>query len=169
MQAEQVVLLNQDWSFLNIVTWKRAMSLVMKEKVVVLKYSEKIINTAESVLKIPSVMRMVYAIDQIWRNSIPFTKKNLFIRDGHRCGYCGSYNELTIDHVIPKSRGGKTNFENCVTCCRTCNVKKKQDKTPKEAGMTLRKHPYKPNIGQFLKKKMEKYKVYEFLKEINIY
>jgi len=169
MQSGQVVLLNADYSFLNIVTWKRAMSLVIKDKVEVLKYSEKIVNTAEAILKIPSVMRMVYIIKQIWKNTVPFTKKNLFIRDNYKCSYCGSHDELTIDHIIPKSRGGKSNFENCITCCRTCNVKRKQDKTPREAGMILHRRPYTPTIVQFLRKKMEKYKIDEFLKEVNIY
>jgi len=166
MEVERVVLLNADYTFLNIVSWKKAITLLVKEKVEVLKYSEKVINTCDQSLQLPKILKMVYIIKQIWKNTVPFTKKNVFIRDGHRCVYCDSPRELTLDHVIPSSKGGKTTFENCVACCRTCNVKKKRDRTPEEAGMPLRKRPYRPTIVQFLKKKMEKYKIDELINEL---
>ena len=67
-----------------------------------------------------------------------------------KCVYCNSKNELTIDHVIPKSRGGKNTWENLVTCCKKCNAKK-DNKTPKEAGMKLKVKLYRPTYQQFIK------------------
>jgi 5-methylcytosine-specific restriction endonuclease McrA len=73
------------------------------------------------------------------------SRKRLFKRDNHQCGYCSSQKNLTIDHVIPKSRGGSNGWNNLVTCCSRCNSFK-GDKTPEEAGMKLRFKPTVPNL-----------------------
>jgi len=147
---QHTVVLNSDYSFLNIVDWKRAMSLVLKNKVHVLKYFEECVRTGSGCeMKVPAVLRLFYYVRGIYRSEVPFTKRNVFFRDGHACAYCGSSEDLTIDHVIPISKGGKTIFENCITCCRSCNCKK-GDRTPEAAKMKLLKKPYKPSMTQFI-------------------
>ncbi len=77
---------------------------------------------------------------------LTFTRPNLYRRDEHTCQYCGEQlpsSELTMDHVLPRSRGGKNGWENCVAACEGCNGRK-ADKTPREAGMKLKKQPARP-------------------------
>jgi len=166
----QCVLLNADYSFLNVTTWKRAMCLVVKSRVQVLKYSKKIVRTAEGVLiKIPAVMRLIKLIRTLYRSRVPFSKKNILIRDGFRCAYCGNDKEkLTIDHIIPKSRGGKTSFENCVSSCKPCNNRKGRQ-TSKEANMYLKVKAYQPTIAEFLRLKVRKLGINDLLKDFGIY
>ncbi len=166
----QCVLLNADYSFLNIVDWKRAMCLLVKSKVQVLKYSERIIRTAEgAIIKVPAVMRLIKLIRALYRNRVPFSKKNILIRDGFKCAYCGTDKfKLTIDHIIPKARGGKTTFENCVASCKACN-NSKGSKTPKEADMYLKVKAYQPTISEFLRLKVRKLGINDILKDFGIY
>ena len=127
------VILNGDYSYLNTVSWQKAIKLIVKGKATVLKYSEIVVKTAENVaMKIPAVMKLIKIIRTIYRTKVPFSKKNVMIRDGFTCQYCGVQKELTIDHVTPVSRGGKSAFENCVTACKHCKIKR--------ATNSLRKH-----------------------------
>ena len=90
------------------------------------------------------------------------------VRDGFACVYCGDTEKLTIDHVLPVSRGGKSTFENCVCACGDCNSRK-SDKTPSEAKMFLKKQPYAPTISEFIRLRMEKFGIIDLLKELGIY
>ena len=99
---------------------------------------------------------------------VPFSKRNMLTRDYFKCVYCGSKKQLTIDHVIPTSKGGKTTFENCVTACIDCNNKKK-NRTPSEANMFLARRPTHPTISEFLRIKMELLGLDKFLKEVGVY
>ena len=90
------------------------------------------------------------------------------VRDGFRCVYCGTSSRLTIDHVIPASKGGKNNFDNCVTACQPCN-NKKGNRTPNEANMFMKKRPYAPTISEFIRLKMKQLGVEDFLKELGVY
>jgi 5-methylcytosine-specific restriction endonuclease McrA len=86
--------------------------------------------------------------------NVPFrnvllNRQNIFKRDKGECQYCGSRKNLTIDHVIPKSKGGKTNWMNLITACHRCNVIK-GDKTPEQVGLELKTLPFKPNLSYFL-------------------
>lgn len=164
------VLLNADYSFLNLVDWKRAMCLVAKGKVQILKHSEKIVKTAEGIaIKIPAVMRLIKLIRILYRNRVPFSKRNVLVRDGFKCAYCGIAGErLTIDHIVPKSRGGKTDFENCVASCKPCNNKKGR-RTPSEARMFLKTKAYQPTISEFLILRAKKLGINDILKELGIY
>ena len=76
-----------------------------------------------------------------------FTRFNLFLRDGFACQYCASTDDLTFDHVIPRSRGGRTTWENIVTACAPCNLTK-GGRTPREAHMHPRRHPERPSAYQ---------------------
>ncbi len=166
----QCVLLNADYSFLNVVSWKRAMCMVAKGKVQVLKQSERIIKTAEGVLiKVPAVMKLIKLIRTLYRNRVPFSKRNVLIRDGFRCAYCGgSQNRLTVDHIIPKSRNGETSFENCVAACKPCN-NRKGNRTPSQVGMYLKVKTYQPTISEFLRLKAMKLGINDVLKDLGVY
>jgi 5-methylcytosine-specific restriction endonuclease McrA len=150
------ILLNADYTFLNLINWKRAVCLMTKGKVEVIKDSSAAIRAASGrELRIPAVMRLVKLIRTIYRAGVAFTKRNVLVRDGFRCAYCGGQRErLSIDHIIPKSRGGKTDFENCVAACRNCNLKK-GGRTPSEAAMYLKVKAYQPTISEFLRLKFQ--------------
>jgi len=163
------ILLNGDYTFLCLIDLRRAMKLILAEKVKVLKYSDNVIKSVENVFKIPAVLVLIKVVRSIYRNRVPFNRKNLMIRDRFTCAYCGKSNKsLTIDHVIPRSRGGKSGFDNCVACCKECNHKK-EDKTPGEAGMYLKKRPYQPTISEFIRIRLEQSGIYEFLVDIGIF
>ena len=166
---ERCVVLNGDYTFLNTVGWRRAVALVMKGKTEVLEYADHVIRCVDgSCMRIPAVMKLIKVIRMIYKNKVPFTKKNVFIRDNHECQYCGSGDELTIDHIIPSSKGGKNNFENCVCACRPCNHKK-GNRMPSECGIYPRKQPHAPTISEFFRIKMKQLGVDKFLKEVGVY
>jgi len=163
------IVLNGDYTFLNTVSWRRGIRLFLTGKSEVLKYADKTIRCADgSEFPIPLVVRLIKVIRMIYRNRVPYSKRNIMVRDGHKCVYCGATDKLTIDHMVPVSRGGKTNFENCVTACQPCN-NKKNNRTPTEAKMFLRKQPYCPTISEFFKIKMKSLGVDDFLREIGVY
>lgn len=164
------IVLNADYTFLNTVNWQRALCLVVKGKVEVLKYTDRVITSAGNTIKmrIPAVMKLIKLIRSLYRNKVPFSKKNVMVRDNFECAYCGVTEGLTIDHVLPVSRGGKSTFENCVTACSECNAKK-SDKMPSEAKMFLRKQPYSPTISEFIRMRMDKFGINDLLKDLGIY
>lgn len=162
------ILLNRDYTFLCLVDWKRAMRMVMSQKVEVLKYSDRTIQGVNKVFKAPAVLVLVKLVRSVYRGRVPFTKKNVLVRDRFSCVYCGAQASwLTIDHVIPKSRGGQTNFDNCVACCKTCNGRK-GPRTPREAGMRMTRRPYQPTIAEFIRIRLEQSGAYRFLVELGL-
>jgi len=166
----QCILLNADYTYLNVVDWKRAMCLMIKGKVQVIKHSKRIVRTAEGIIiKVPAVMKLIKLIRALYVNRVPFSKKNVLVRDGFKCAYCGAERQrLTIDHIIPKSKGGKANFENCVSSCKPCN-NKKGDRTPREAQMYLKVKAYQPTISEFLRLKVKKLGINDILRDMGIY
>ncbi len=151
---QSCILLNADYSFLNVVHWKRAVCLMASGKAEVVRDSSATVRSAGGrLLRIPAVLRLIKLIRTLYRAGVAFTKRNILIRDGFRCAYCGqSRDRLSIDHVVPRSRGGRTTFENCVAACKACNLKK-GGRTPSEAGMYLRVRPTQPTISEFLRLK----------------
>ena len=102
-------------------------------------------------IPIPEVV-LLLAYDRIPSHEAPFTRRNLFLRDDFTCQYCGrrcAGDRLSIDHVIPRSRGGATSWENCVLACVTCNARK-ADRTLKEAGLRLLRQPNRPRWSPYL-------------------
>lgn len=99
--------------------------------------------------KCPSIVRLSVYVRVPFKKII-LSRKNILRRDNHKCQYCGSSINLTIDHIIPKSRGGDDSWENLVTACVRCN-NKKGDRTPEEANMKLRTIPKKPSHITFIK------------------
>jgi len=154
---ERAILLNSDFTYLNTISWKRAVCLVIKDKVEVITASSRRIATMDSAFEmfVPKVLRLLHLVRTVYTRKAAFTPKNLLVRDSHTCQYCKNKSKkLTIEHVIPQSRGGKTNFENCVIACEACNSKK-GNKTPREAGMQLKSTPYQPMIIELIYKKMQ--------------
>lgn len=166
----QTVVLNADYTYLNTVGWKRGIKLLVLEKAETLKESERIVSNVDGTnrLKVPLVLKLVRLVQTVYRNKVPFSRKNVFIRDNRRCQYCGTSENLSIDHVIPSSRGGKSSFLNCVVCCVNCNLHK-GNKTLREAGMKLHRLPHEPTIIEFLTYKMKHTGAYQFLKDLGIY
>jgi 5-methylcytosine-specific restriction endonuclease McrA len=163
------IVLNGDFSYLCTVSWKRAINLVLAEKVKVLKYSDKVINCVEKAFKVPAVVALIKIVRMVFRHKVPYSKKNVLARDQHTCAYCGMKSKaLTIDHIIPRSRGGKTDFDNCVACCKKCNDLKAA-RTPREASMTLLKRPFQPTISEFMRLKVKSSGLYECLAEFGLY
>ncbi len=145
------------------------MRLMFSDKVKVLKYSDRIIQGVEKVFRAPAVMVLIKVVRSVYRGRVPFSKKNVLVRDRFTCAYCGKGGTpLTIDHIIPRSRGGKTDWENCVACCRGCNINKGA-KTPREARMQLIKRPFQPTIAEFIRIRLEQSAVYDVLVELGIY
>lgn len=166
---QNCVILNGDYSYLNTVSWQKAIKLIVKGKATVVKYTDTVVKTAEYVVvRIPAVMKLMKIIRTIYRTKVPFSKKHVMVRDEFRCQYCGTAKALTIDHVIPVSRGGKSTFENCVTACKYCN-NKKSNKLPSEVHMYLRKQPIAPTIAEFTRIKAVKAGVYDILKDLGVY
>lgn len=141
----KVLVLNATHMPINICGWKRAMKLIFKGKALVLRGSGAMINEK---YVLPLVVRLQNYIPRPYRE-IVLNRKNIYLRDNHTCQYCGKNGNLTIDHVIPKSRGGVDSWSNIVACCIRCN-NRKGDKLLEEAGMKLKRSPYKPPSALYL-------------------
>jgi 5-methylcytosine-specific restriction endonuclease McrA len=113
------------------------------------------IRTVHFEIQVPRVIRLL-AYDRLPRTKVKFNRRNIFARDGNRCQYCGRRfptNELSLDHVLPRSRGGKATWENIVCACLKCNVRK-GGRTPREAGMKLIRLPSQPRTSPVLSLKL---------------
>jgi 5-methylcytosine-specific restriction endonuclease McrA len=167
VMRNNVVLLNADYSYLNTVNWKKALTLMSKGKVEILKYADSFIkNVKGTIIKIPAVMRLIKFIRTIYKTRVPFSKKNVMVRDGFTCVYCGdTHSRLTIDHVVPKAKGGKSTFENCVASCKPCN-NRKGSKMPREAKMFPKTKLVSPTISEFFNMKMKKLGVDKVLDDL---
>ena len=141
---DRVLVLNSDYTPLNVTDVRRGFILVSKGKAEIVKEDvNKIVTTVGEFVR-PLIIRLVNYV-RFRRNSIKVGRRRVFKRDGYQCGYCGSKRNLTIDHIIPRSKGGGNSWDNLVTCCSKCN-NQKDSKTLDEAGMKLRVKPYEPTI-----------------------
>jgi 5-methylcytosine-specific restriction endonuclease McrA len=143
----ETLLLNASYEPLKILSWERAICLWLDDKVEILAtYSERVYDTIRDWCgKMPAVVRLFNYVS-LDVKSVKFSRINVFGRDMFTCQYCGEQPgtaSLTYDHVLPKSRGGKTTWNNIATCCIQCNWQK-ADRTPEEAGMRLLHKPYLP-------------------------
>jgi 5-methylcytosine-specific restriction endonuclease McrA len=146
----KVLVLNQDYSALSVCTVPKAFLLVYMNKAEMLAESpEHFLRTVRDQYPMPLVIRLNRYIHLPYRGVV-MTRHNIFKRDQNRCQYCGTNEHLTLDHVIPKSRGGKTTWENLATACKRCNSKK-GDQTPEEAGFMLRRKPFRPSFIMFIR------------------
>jgi 5-methylcytosine-specific restriction endonuclease McrA len=119
------------------------------------------VRTVKTEIQVPRVIRLL-SYDRLPRHTVKFNRRNIFARDNSQCQYCGqrcATTELTLDHVVPRSRGGQSTWENIVCACLDCNIRK-GGRTPKEAHMTLIRKPEKPKRSPLLAQKLshQKYK-----------
>lgn len=147
---DKVLLLNNENKPIHITSWKRAVVLLIKGKAECIEEIKNTVEQLDNYIKIdntyiPKTIKLTYEV-AVPELELPFSRENVFARDEYTCQYCGKKfpgNELTLDHVLPKSRFGPYIWENITTCCKECN-QKKADRTPKEAKMELLKTPSKP-------------------------
>ncbi len=161
---DRVLVLNSDFTPLNVTTVVRGYTLVVKGKAEILKSGENPIMTGYKKVVRPLVIRLLNFVKYRLK-SVKIKRERIYKRDGWRCVYCENKKNLTIDHLIPKSRGGKNTWFNLVTCCNSCNARK-GDKTPEESGMTLKIQPVEPSIFSDIVNKGTEKIWKEFTKEI---
>lgn len=144
--SDKVLLLNATYEPLTVIHWKHAVRLHCKNKVRILEEKDEELHSADDTHPNPSVVVLIEKVTTP-RLPVKFSRDNIYQRDNYTCQYCGEkydYHKLTFDHVVPQSKGGKTTWKNIVTSCFDCNTKKKGDRTPQEAGLTLNKKPKQP-------------------------
>ena len=141
-----VLVLNFTYEPLGVVDVARAVRLLFARKVEVVHRGERHVHTVSMAFPLPSVVRMLYYVRRA-RKRVALTKKNVLLRDDYTCAYCVTRGnrEMTVDHVVPRSRGGRSVWENLVACCTACNARKR-DRTPDEARMPLRRKPREPRF-----------------------
>ena len=143
MINSSVLVLNQNYEPLNICQARRAIVLMLRGKAEVLERNSSEIRSPSLSIPLPSVIRLVYLIKRP-QPQPKLTKREIFIRDGYACQYCGKQTrELTLDHVVPRHLGGKHDWDNVVSACKACNHHK-AGRSPKEAGMKLIRRPTQP-------------------------
>lgn len=139
----RVAVLSRDYEPLTFCNIERAIALLYLQKAEIIKGTDRMMRSISSAMPIPAVIRLLYRTARRHVPAVKYSRRNVHARDQYACQYCGSQDSLTIDHVYPLSRGGRTTWENVVTACRTCNGRK-GNRTPEEAGMPLRKPPRRP-------------------------
>jgi len=162
----KVLVLNQSYEPLMVINAKRAIVLIIKEKVKMLeKYSENI-RSVQNSFDLPSVIRLNFYVHLKYRD-IVLNRRNILKRDDYRCQYCAKQaTPLTIDHIVPKNKGGKDSWENLVAACSKCNTRK-GDTLLKHMDMKLLKKPRKPSklfqLQTYVNKKQDNWKQYLFM------
>jgi 5-methylcytosine-specific restriction endonuclease McrA len=145
MEDAQVLVLDKSYRPLQVVHWTAAITMLFTSKAEVVAEYDGFVRSALLVLKMPAVIRLLNVFRRKSKK-VKFSRVNIYARDNYECQYCGArkrMGELTYDHVIPRSQGGKTDWTNIVSACTECNGKK-ANKTPEQARMKLRKQPVQP-------------------------
>ena len=140
---EQTLLLNATYEPLRVVHWQKAITLWCQGKVEIVSSYDREVRSVSFSIRLPSVIRLLRRIRM--RRTVeyvPFSRANIYARDNHACQYCGSPAD-SLDHVVPRSRGGEHVWENVVAACRPCNVRKR-DRMLEDSGMRLRRPPRAP-------------------------
>lgn len=149
MQPTRVLVLNNDYRAVSICSSERAFVLVYTNKAeLVESFHGSFLRTINQLFERPSIIRLRRFVHLPFRR-VSLTRSNIFKRDENRCGYCGSGRDLTIDHIIPRSRGGIESWSNLITACTTCNTRK-GNRTPEEAGMDFLSEPFCPSYIVYL-------------------
>ena len=142
---ENVLLLNTSFEPLRVINWKRALTLMFSGKVEVLEEYTREVRSVSLSVRLPAVVRLLKFV-RVKSSGVKFSRQNIYARDRYECQYCGASpppSELTYDHVIPRSLGGATDWENIVTCCIPCN-RRKGGKLLESSDLRLRRRPSKP-------------------------
>jgi 5-methylcytosine-specific restriction endonuclease McrA len=138
----KALVLNATYEPLCVVPVRRAVVLVLKEKAEVVHATDAELHSERQAFAVPSVIRLRYFVKVPFRARAALSRRAVFVRDGHRCQYCGA-NAENIDHIVPRSRGGEHVWENVVAACRPCNTRK-EDRLLHEVGLSLRRKPVAP-------------------------
>jgi 5-methylcytosine-specific restriction endonuclease McrA len=175
MTRRKVLVLNKSWSPVAVINLERAMGLITstykndepKAKILdptqdfqlftwddwadlIPRDGEEVISSVKRSFRIPEIV-LLSKYNKLPQQRVHFSRRTIYRRDNNQCQYCGSCPgtpDLSIEHILPRSRGGKTTWENCVIACTDCN-RRKADRTPEEAGMKLLKKPTKPKFSFF--------------------
>lgn len=143
----RTLVLNAAYEPIHLVSWEKAMCLVFTAKAEIVAEYDHMIRSVSQIFRMPSVVRLKKYVRTFKRTmNARCTRRNILMRDRYSCQYCGlrcSPTTITIDHVMPRSRGGRTTWENVVAACHPCN-RRKADHTPEEANMHLAKKPRRP-------------------------
>jgi len=137
-----VLVLNASYEPINVCAARRALVLVLKGVAMTEEENGHFLHAARIAMRVPSVIRLL-EYRRIPHQSRALSRKNILLRDRNTCQFCGHAlpaSELTLDHVMPRSRGGRSSWENLVACCYGCN-NRKGDRTPEEAGLKLQRRP----------------------------
>ncbi len=138
-----MLVLNQDYEPLNVTNLPRAFKLVFGAKAEILEYDHQMVRTPRQAFHAPSVIRLQHHIRRP-RPRVKLTRREVLARDRHTCQYCGRQSgDLTLDHVMPRHRGGAHSWENLVAACKACNHRK-GGRTPDEARIRLLRPPFEP-------------------------
>jgi 5-methylcytosine-specific restriction endonuclease McrA len=156
MENYQVLLLNSDYSPLSLhplstISWEQAVKLVYEGVLEVVAEYDKVVRSPSTEMRIPSVVALKNYVQR--DRYVAFNKFNVFLRDGFRCQYCQKRfdsKELTFDHVVPRSKGGKTTWDNIVSACTECNARKADNPNVKPI-----RAPFKPTVGQLMRAQRE--------------
>lgn len=147
--SQQVLVLNFNYQPLNVTNVRRAIVLICLGKAETVETDSGVFRAASLAIEVPAVVRLQHYV----KRPIPVlrvSRKSIFARDAHTCQYCGvSRVPLTLDHIIPKDKGGHTDWDNLVCCCIKCN-NKKGNRTPEEAGMRLIRQPMRPKYLPYI-------------------
>jgi 5-methylcytosine-specific restriction endonuclease McrA len=145
-----VLVLNATYEPINVCTVRRAVVLLLKERAEMVERAEMELHSASCTIARPVVIRLVSYV-RIPRDTHrrKITRRAVFARDDWTCQYCGSRSNLTVDHVVPRSKGGTSNWENIVASCAPCN-RRKGNALPHHAGMRLLKQPRTPSPHVFI-------------------
>ena len=144
--VNHVLVLNATYEPLNVVSVRRAVLLLLKEKAEIIEAAEAWWRSERLALQVPLVIRLVYYVRIPRRFGLPLSRRTVLARDHYTCQFCGAQlgkANLTIDHILPRSRGGETHWKNVATACGPCN-RRKGNRTPEEAHMPLRRPPRRP-------------------------
>jgi len=139
--AEIVAVEDAEWQSYDFDSWQELSAFKARYE----REDHEWVRCVRFELAVPRIVRLL-AYDHLPRRPVRFNRRNIYARDRNRCQYCGRRfpsSELSLDHVVPRSRGGHTSWENIVCCCVNCNVRK-GGRTPREAGLRLRAQPHKP-------------------------
>lgn len=148
--GSKVLVLNQDYQAISLCSAERAFVLVFLNKAEMISDRKaKLMRSVGASYPYPSVIRLNRFIKLPYKR-VSLSRQNLYKRDGYKCVYCEGRDNLTLDHVIPRSRGGRDSWHNLVTACQRCNTEK-GDRTPEEAEMVMTQKPFRPSFIMYLR------------------
>lgn len=167
--AERTLVLKHNFDVLGTCKWQDAASFVVSGKAELIADDPN--HRVHPKMFRPVAIRLVKAIRNLWRVEVPWGKHAVHVRDNFTCQYCGkklARAKATIDHVIPKDHGGKNGWKNTVTACFPCN-NTKNNRTPSQARMHLKRQPYQPTIMEFINKQIKVDGLDKLVRDLGIY